>query len=411
MKEKIKHNFGLKVLSLVLAFVLWIVIINAIDPSDSRIISNIPVVLLHQESLTDLGYTFEVLEGGSVSITVKGPKSILDSLSVSDFYASADLSTISQWSDYVYVDIDVKCVKNVSEVHNISITLRNEAVKINIENRDKATMNVQVDVIGEPASGYVVGDCNVSPMSITVSGAASTVEQIAKIVAECDVEGATMDMTEVVDLKVYNEDDELIDLSNLVLSKTTAKVRIPILLKKTVPVHFAYKGSPKDGYKVASLESNIKEVVIAGSATVLAGINEIDLPADLIDIADLAASKDFTIRISHYIPSTVKVLSETTANVKAVIEPVVTKDFTIPSSQITIENKNVNFNYAFLKTNYNITVTGVSSEIEKVLASNLTATVDVAGLTAGSHVVKLNIQNPNNCTVSGDYSVTVVITK
>lgn len=407
MKERIQNNFGLKLLSLVIAFVLWIVIINAIDPSDSKSVSYIPVELLHEESLTDLGYTFDVLEGENVSITVKGPKSILDGLVASDFYACADLSTISQWSEYVYVDIDVKCIKNVVGINNVSIALRNQSVKIGIENRDTRTMNVDVVLSGTPAEGYVIGEYDVSPISIKVTGAASAVDQIAKVVAEYDIEGTSLDMTEVVNLKLYDEEDNEIDASNIILSKNTAKLRIPVLVKKTIPVNYAYKGSPKEGYKVAGLEGSVKEIVIAGSASAVAAINEVDIPAELIDISDVAGTKEYTVRISHYVPSTVKIISESVSTVVADVEPLITRDFTIPTSQIILENKAASLNYSFLRNSFNATFTGVAMDIEKIVAANVTATADVSGLVEGNYVVKLTIQNVNNCTAVGEYTVTV----
>ena len=41
MKERVSHNFGLKVLSLALAAVLWIVVINSQDPVETVTFENI----------------------------------------------------------------------------------------------------------------------------------------------------------------------------------------------------------------------------------------------------------------------------------------------------------------------------------------------------------------------------------
>ena len=95
MKEKIVNNIGLKMLSFVLAVILWVTIINVIDPSDDKIISGIQVELLNQDTLTNQGYTYEILDGNMVSISVNGPKSKISGLTSQDFYASADFSTIS----------------------------------------------------------------------------------------------------------------------------------------------------------------------------------------------------------------------------------------------------------------------------------------------------------------------------
>lgn len=409
MKERLLNNLGLKLLSVAVAFLIWITIINVIDPSSPKPIYGVPVNLVNTETLSELGYTFDVIEGNSISIVVDGPISKTDNLTTSDFYAWADLSTISPLSDYV--DIDVICTKSNISSDDIKITLKTSAVKLSIENRETITLDVGAVFSGNPAAGHAVGDYDVSPMSIKITGAESAIEKISYVVAEYDVEGASLDITDNVPLKVYDEDGNKLDTSNLVLSKDTVKLKIPILAQKTVPVNYAYTGTTRDGYKISELTSTINEVTIAGTTAVLSGISSIDIPAELIDVSDLYGVKVIPIRLSHYIPSNVKVMSEVVAEVTVDVEQTTTKAFNIATKNISILNANEQYDYAFILDNVSVTYSGLKSDLNNINPDEIKASVDVAGFTQGSKIVKLYVGNINNCASVGEYMMTIVINK
>lgn len=410
MKEKKQSNFGLKILSVVFAIMLWVTIINVIDPSDSSLITGIPVEMLNQEALTSLGYTFEVLEGSMVSVTVTGPTSKIDGLTSSDFYASADFSTVNPLSDYV--DIQVRCTKSNVGRNDLDIVLRNPTVKLNIENREAKTMNVSVDLLGTPADGFTTGDYDISPMSVKITGAESTIAEIARVVAEYDVEGASMDISDTVPLRFYDENGELVDTAGLILSRSEVRLKVPILVTKQVPVNYAYTGTVKDGYKISELTSSINSIIIAGTADVVAAVSSIDLPAELIDIGDISEDTTYSnIRITHYVPATVKIISDAVAEVVVKVEPLIQKQFAVTADNITMINANNALKYTLGKGAVSVTYEGLGADIEKLTGADIKAQIDVSNLGVGTHTVTLQFENVGNCTVDGEYTVSVTIAR
>ncbi len=410
MKEKILNNFGLKLLAVVFAILLWLTIINVIDPSEPKTISGIPVELLNQEALTDRGYTFQVIEGNTVAITVTGPKSKIDTLTATDFVAYADISKISELSDYV--DIEVKCTKSGISQSNLTIDLRNDTVKIDIENRESRTMDVDVNIIGTPAAGYAIGEYDVSPMSIKLTGAESIIQSIARVEAEYDINGASLDVSENLELKLFDEDGNELSKDGLTLSRDTVRVKIPLLIKKVVPVNYAHSGTVREGYKIAKMTCSIESAVIAGSADAVDAISSIDLPAELINVSDIYEDATYSVRISHYIPSSVKLISDAIISEVVVdVEPLVTKKIDVPVSNITIENKNNSYKYEFAKKSISVTYTGLSADIENITATGIKASIDATGLEKGANTVKVLFENANNCTVVGEYTIDVNVSR
>lgn len=95
MKDKITKNLGIKALSLCLAILFWIMVINIDDPIRSRQFTNVPVSVIHEDAVSTLDKVYEIVQGKTVDITVTGKKSKVDKVTMQDLSATADLSQLS----------------------------------------------------------------------------------------------------------------------------------------------------------------------------------------------------------------------------------------------------------------------------------------------------------------------------
>lgn len=213
MKEKIFKNFSLKLLSAVFAVVLWTVIVNIYDPNTSYTFSNITVQLINTQSLTDKDYSYEVVDGGKISVTVSGPKSVVTDLKTSDISATADLSKVTAFTDYV--DIQVQVIKDGQVLNNVEAVPRTSALKLSIENRDTKTLSLDVNTTGSTASGYTVASTSSSPTYIKVTGPTSLLESVAALSVNVDVSGAKEDISTSADVKMLDEDGNEIVMMHL----------------------------------------------------------------------------------------------------------------------------------------------------------------------------------------------------
>ena len=68
MKNKITTNLFLKVLSVIMAFLFWLVIINMIDPTVAKTFRDIPVEILNENVITSANQVFEVESGDTVML-------------------------------------------------------------------------------------------------------------------------------------------------------------------------------------------------------------------------------------------------------------------------------------------------------------------------------------------------------
>lgn len=407
MKEKIFKNFSLKLLSAVFAVVLWTVIVNIYDPNTSYTFSNITVQLINTQSLTDKDYSYEVVDGGKISVTVSGPKSVVTDLKTSDISATADLSKVTAFTDYV--DIQVQVIKDGQVLNNVEAVPRTSALKLSIENRDTKTLSLDVNTTGSTASGYTVASTSSSPTYIKVTGPTSLLESVAALSVNVDVSGAKEDISTSADVKMLDEDGNEIVNDALELSCTKADINVDIARMKTVSITAKTSGTPADGYIITDTILSQASAVITGSDDLLGKVDTITIPSQNINADGLSADKTYTFRLSDYVTSGIKFVSDSSLTVTVKIAQKATKQISLSASEITLNNIQTGFN-AQVMQGITFTVTGNDNVLSAVSASDVKAGIDLKNLGAGTHNVTVALSLPDGITVVGNVTVTVTIT-
>lgn len=407
MKEKIFNNLSLKIVSAVFAVILWTVIVNIYDPNTSYTFSNITVQLVNTQSLTEKNYTFEVVDGGKISVTVSGPKSVVTDLKTSDIAATADLSKVTAFTDYV--DIQVQVVKDGQVLNNVEAVPRTSALKLSIENRDTNTYAVNVNTTGTPANGYAVASTTTSPTYIKVTGPTSLVEGVASVGVNVDVSGAKGTVNTQSDINMYDSDGNIITNEELEMSSETADVIVEMARTKTVPVVVKTSGTPSQDCVVTGTSLSQTSVVISGQQEALSKIDNITIPSSAVSVDGLSEDKTYTFKLTDYVPSGVKIVSDSRLQVTVKIFKASTKTVHISSDAIKIENVSSGYNAVIEGTGIDVIISGTGTILENISATDITCNVNAAGLSAGTHSVDVSVSVPDGCSVSGNSSVKLTL--
>lgn len=407
MKEKIFNNLSLKIVSAVFAVILWTVIVNIYDPNTSYTFSNITVQLVNTQSLTEKNYTFEVVDGGKISVTVSGPKSVVTDLKTSDIAATADLSKVTAFTDYV--DIQVQVVKDGQVLNNVEAVPRTSALKLSIENRDTNTYAVNVNTTGTPANGYAVASTTTSPTYIKVTGPTSLVEGVASVGVDVDVSGAKGTVNTQSDINMYDSDGNIIANEELEMSSETADVIVEMARTKTVPVVVKTSGTPSQDCVVTGTSLSQTSVVISGQQEALSKIDNITIPSSAVSVDGLSEDKTYTFKLTDYVPSGVKIVSDSRLHVTIKISKASTKTVHISSDAIKIENVSSGYNAVIEGTGIDVIISGTGTMLENISATDITCNVNAAGLSAGTHSVDVSVSVPDGCSVLESNSVKLTL--
>ena len=417
MKKALTRNLGLKLASLVLAFVLWFLVAQIYDPKDTVTFNNIQVRLINTELLDEEGKVYEVLDNSNlVRVTVTGPQSIVKSeLRRSDIVAEADMSKLT---DINTIAITYYC-ENVSN-DSVEIKGNHDSVRLNVEDKTSKWIKLESNTIGEVASGYMIGNVTLDQTNIEVTGPKSAISQVDHAGVDINVTDSTSSLSANVDIKLYDADDNELTLESVKKNVNSAHMTVEVLATKEVPVEIEYMGVPEDGYMATGeVESSVPTVRIAGTASALVGISAITVPEDRMNITGQSSDLVDIINLKEYLPSNVRLANKSfdgkiTATVY--IEPIDTKDLTIPADNISITGVPDGMEAEVTSTaeEYNITVSGLTRNVSILRDSSVTGVLDLnrwmednglEELTPGNYTIPVTFNLSEDITVDTDVNI------
>ena len=415
MGKMLTNNLGLKILSLLLAIVLWLAIITAEDPVITRDFSDIKITEINGEKLIEGGKAYSYTSDNTVSIRAEGKTSIVGRLTANDFEAVADLSKISVTGAVV---VDVACPKYPS----VAITPigSSNIVTVKMENLSEKSLSVRVVTEGKVADNRYLGTGTAVPNLVTISGPASEVGKVKEAVAYLTVNNTvTADINTTSAVVLLDSDGNEINSSTLKCSASNIRVSVPVYNTKTVPIRLNVTGEPADGYQFISSVYEPKEVRLAGTPEALAEIDEVVMTDfDLTDkTEDVEVSLPIASSLEESLPDGVVFTdSDQTLALVVKIEPIVTQSFSIPFSNIQLEGREDEYKYELSMEDSTVKtlkfdVSGLKSLIRDASIGDFTASIDVEGYDPGEYLLPVTIKGPEDLEITGYYELAVNVSE
>ena len=417
MKKLLTRNLGLKLASLLLAFVLWFLVAQIYDPKDTVTFNNIQVRLINTELLDEEGKVYEVLDNSNlVRVTVTGPQSIVKSeLRRSDIVAEADMSKLT---DINTIAITYYC-ENISN-DSVEIKGNHDSVRLNVEDKTSKWIKLESKTIGDVASGYMIGNVTLDQTNIEVTGPKSAISQVDHAGVDINVTDSTTSLSANVDIKLYDADDNELVLESVKKNVDSAYMTVEVLATKEVPVEIEYMGVPEDGYMATGeVESSVPTVRIAGTVSTLVGISAITVPEDRMNITGQSDNLVDIINLKEYLPANVRLADKSfdgkiTATVY--IEPIVSKDLTVAAENISVTGVPDGMEAEITSTaeEYNITVSGLSRDVSILHDSSVTGILNltqwmedngVEELPPGNYTIPITFNLAEDITVTPDINI------
>lgn len=384
LKKALQHNWGLKLSSIFLAFVIWFIVAMVGDPQDTRPYSNIQVRLVNTDLLTDQNKVYEVLDKTDiVRVQVTAPTSVFQSLRSSDIIAEADVSKLT---DINTIAITYYVLNSNRDV--VSFEGDHDVVRLNVENRESKWIRVAYQTVGDVAEGYVVGNISTDQTSIYISGAESAVRQVESAYAELNVEGATNNISANVNIYLRDVEGNRIHLDKIEKSAEQLHLTAEILATKEVPIETVLSGQPADGYMMIGEKLQSMETVrIAGTLANLAGVSRILVPETKLDLTGLTEDKTFSVNLKDFLPNNIR-FADNDFNGKITVDVQIrqTRERTlnIPAQNFTFRNVPADFEIKLVEDEkgqippVQMKVNGLRESVSALHPSNLVGIVDIA---------------------------------
>ena len=401
MNKKIANNLSLKILSVAIAILIWLLVVNADNPIGTKSFVIGDVQLLNEAYLdADGKMCMQDDKQESIRVTIKTNRKTLDRITASDIKAVADLQqAVSLNTDPVMVPITVSCDKVLPD--NIEVTPQN--LSIHIEDKDTQEFVVNVTTNNtKPDKGYEVGTLTSNPEKLKITGPTSLINKIDKVNASVDVDGASEDVTEETDVKIIDKNGEEFtdtDMAYLNISKVSVTARL-WKVRPEVRIKAEYEGTPADGYEVKSISTTPNVISVAGSDEALSALEEqnntITIPSSATDVSGKDSDYEVKINISDYLSQGLKLTSDSSEDVfvRVNILPQGSSVCEVPTKNIKVENAPESMQVAFDTAKIEIRIKKTEEDLSDLKESDIKASIDLKNKTEGSFEVPVKIEIP-----------------
>ena len=424
-KRKLTDNLSLKIMSVAIAIVVWLIVVNIDNPVGTNYYTITDVELINKEyveSSDTIGKMCMPEENqDSVKVAITASKKVRDRIRLSDITAVADLQqAVSLDTDPVMVPITVTCLASGVLPSDIKVTPQNLTVNLDEKETQEFVVNVSKGDT-KPGKDYEVGSLTASPEKIRITGPKTLVNKIDKVNATIALDGNTEDYTQEVNLTIYDKNQEALSESemNSLRIENNAKVVVTAKLWKIrtgVKIAAGYVGTPAGGYQVGSVKTVPDTISVAGNTEGLESLSENDnmitIPADRIDISGESKDVERKIRLKNLLPDNVKLTSDSSEDVWVTVSilPVGSQEFNLPTKNIEVKNKPDNLQVTFETAQIALRIKSESEDLEDLnINEDVKAEIDLKDKEAGNYKVPVKLSLPDGYEMVEDVYTEVVI--
>ena len=424
-KRKLTDNLSLKIMSVAIAIVVWLIVVNIDNPVGTNYYTITDVELINKEyveSSDTIGKMCMPEENqDSVKVAITASKKVRDRIRLSDITAVADLQqAVSLDTDPVMVPITVTCLASGVLPSDIKVTPQNLTVNLDEKETQEFVVNVSKGDT-KPGKDYEVGSLTASPEKIRITGPKTLVNKIDKVNATIALDGNTEDYTQEVNLTIYDKNQEALSESemNSLRIENNAKVVVTAKLWKIrtgVKIAAGYVGTPAGGYQVGSVKTVPDTISVAGNTEGLESLSENDnmitIPADRIDISGESKDVERKISLKNLLPDNVKLTSDSSEDVWVTVSilPVGSQEFNLPTKNIEVKNKPDNLQVTFETAQIALRIKSESEDLEDLnINEDVKAEIDLKDKEAGNYKVPVKLSLPDGYEMVADVYTEVVI--
>ncbi|MDK2854863.1 MAG: hypothetical protein PWQ41_1503 [Bacillota bacterium] len=377
MDNWLQKDAVVRVVALLLAFLMWLFVVNEQNPQDTRTILVTPEL---RNVPTGLVLMSEVKP---VTVKLKGRRSELYATGGPELGAYVDL-TAAQEGEKPY---PVRLTSVPPEVELVQIVP--PEVTVRLESIVQRQLPVELVLRGTPAPGYAAGPPVLSPVQVLIEGPRSRVKMASRAVVRLDTEGAKDNIRVSVPVQILDSKGAPVP-EGLRIKPEVVDVSLPVarLPAKLVPVKPQIIGEPAEGYKVSQVLVEPATIIISGPAAMLAEINSVSTMP--LDVTGASTNQSGDLRV--VLPQDVRAEVER-VRVTAVIEPK-TVQRTVEGVEVKVHDLGDKLTAAVQPNTVRVTVAGLYQNVNWLTAGDLTAYVSARELTSGEHELEVKLVLP-----------------
>ena len=401
------NNLVLKISSLAIAFLVWIIVINVSNPIVTRN-TNVPLSVVNANIITDAGKTYSLIGANSITVSYEVRNRDAGRISASDFKASIDLGNMYDITGAVPISVDIVNNKNLIIG---AVASKPSIIRVSIEDLQRKEFTLTTKIIGTPSDGYSVGEIKLDKTNVVVTGPVSVIGQISQIGVEIDVSGRNSNESGKAELKYFDANGNPFIISDNRVGKSFDSVgyRLVMLNGRTLSLNFDVSGTAANGYRFIGAESSTKSTQVRGQPDVLEGLNAVTIPASALSVEGATGDVTVTVDVNNFLPKDVTAVGDSNVTVTLKVEALDRKSLTLTVNDLNIVGAKSGVPTIIMPEKITVVVSGLTANLESVTNADLKATLDVSEMNTGSNTGSLKFELPAGLIVDSYTPFEVII--
>lgn len=395
-------------LSVIVAFGLWMYVINYVSPESEETYYNIPVVMEGESVLNERGLMITGASTTTVSLHLSGNRSDLNKVNSGNITVKANLAKIYEPGSRISIEYDISYPGDVAS--NAFVEESKSPLYVNIEKRQNKEVPVEIKWMGTRSEDYLYDRENavLDYSTVNVIGPASVADLITKAVIEVDLTEQTESLSETYRYTLCDEEGNPVDAEEIVTN--VEEIRLDMKIQKIKEVQLVadvvYGGGASELNTTVAVRP--ETIRLSGSEAALAEIGD-TIILGTVNLREIEKSTDlvFTINLPEGIENQTSVDE---ATVSITFAGLSIKEFVV--EDIRAINVPEGLEAEVITAKLTVTVRGPAGVVNKMTAEDISVTVDFTGAEVGSSTYKATLvfgEGYAGVGAMGTYSVSATV--
>ena len=382
MVRRMLQSLSTMLLSIILATMIWFVAVREQNPPvEDTYPQSIPLEVVNLPAgTTSFG---EVPD--RVSLRLRAPQSSWDELTPAKFRAWIDLEGLAPGLHDVPVNVEV------SDRAVVVVEPRPSSVNVRLEPLVQNQFPVEVEVLDSAPLGYIARTPAVDPITVTVSGPETLVDQVVQVWSEVYLRGAKESVERTVDLAARDEEGSV--LTGLQISPPKAHVSVPVDQRfgyRDVSVSVVLDGEVAPGYWINNIDVDPSTITVVGGPATLNKIPGF-VETNVLDVT--GATDDIVERVTLNLPPGVSVVqpesqgADNVGGVLVTVEVSAIEGGKTVQSPVTFQGLRETRSAVASPAQVDVILSGPLPRLQALTSQDVTVIADLFGLDPGVHKV------------------------
>lgn len=397
-------------LSLIIAFGLWLYVVTNVSQEADYTIYNVPVVMEGETVLNERNLMITAMSADDVDLTLSGNRSDLAKVNNGNMILKVDLTTIYEPGEKIALNYNPVYP---SDVPSNALTIENRHpanIYITVEARRNKEVPVEVVWIGSTPEGFMSDRENrvLDYSNVTVVGPASVADLIEKAVIEVDLSEQRESISQDYRYTLCDAEGNPVDAE--LITTNVEDIHLDVKIHKVKEVKLVadviYGGGATEKNTTVTIEPDT--IRLSGGAAVLEDLGD-SISLGKIDLSTIERSQELTIPVT--LPEGVTNLSNITeAKVNIRFTGLLIKEFEVEN----IEAVNVpeGLDADIIEKKMTVVLRGPAADLMKITEEDISIRADFASAVVGTSTFKATVHFGEEFSAIGairSYSVTANI--